>query len=274
MSITQLDKKHCDESRLKRIEAQQRKHERNMETQTPTYEERLALGFRMLTGNPCWLLLVVCLAGCSALGPKFPTSLELLPEISVAIAVTAAVDDDPAPVPVPDVKPAGDECPDCDGNGWVGDGSSYKKTCQTCKGTGKRKVAAMAQSAPAAAIEYQTDLEAARALSRETGKPLWLHFMHDGCRPCEELGRHFIHPDVVTQSEMYVVLKVNRSTPTGRAIASEYGLASTTPDPLDIFDYGDGVKLLYPGAPRVNGQITLQAVLNRFAGAQLHAPKP
>lgn len=47
----------------------------------------------------------------------------------------AKVEAAPAPAPKPDT---GDVCPDCNGEGKVGDGTVFR-TCLTCGGTGKRK---------------------------------------------------------------------------------------------------------------------------------------
>ena len=79
------------------------------------------------------LVFVVVMAGCVATLPDDPTvSADLAVETARAVmALRAEVDPPPAPGPRP-----GDKCPNCDGRGYVGDGT-VKGKCQPCDGTGK-----------------------------------------------------------------------------------------------------------------------------------------
>ncbi len=79
------------------------------------------------------LVFVVVMAGCVATLPDDPTvSADLAVETARAVmALRAEVDPPPAPGPRP-----GDKCPNCDGRGYVGDGT-VKVKCQPCEGTGK-----------------------------------------------------------------------------------------------------------------------------------------
>lgn len=72
-------------------------------------------------------------AGCMATLPNDPTiSADLSVELARAIVQLRA-----APDATPDDKPKpGDKCPNCDGRGYVGDGT-VKVKCQPCNGTGK-----------------------------------------------------------------------------------------------------------------------------------------
>jgi hypothetical protein len=79
------------------------------------------------------LACVVLMTGCVATLPDDPTvSADLAVETARAVmALRAEVDPPPAPAPKP-----GDKCPNCDGRGYVGDGT-VKVKCQPCEGTGK-----------------------------------------------------------------------------------------------------------------------------------------
>ena len=78
------------------------------------------------------LVFVVAMAGCVATLPDDPTvSADLAVETARAVMALRAEVAPPAPGPRP-----GDRCPNCDGRGYVGDGT-VKVKCQPCDGTGK-----------------------------------------------------------------------------------------------------------------------------------------
>ena len=77
------------------------------------------------------ILLLVSFAGCVASLPRDPTiSADLAVELARGVVQLRAA-------PTPDDKPKpGDKCPNCEGRGYVGDGT-VKVKCQPCNGTGK-----------------------------------------------------------------------------------------------------------------------------------------
>jgi len=78
------------------------------------------------------LVFVVVMAGCVATLPDDPTvSADLAVETARAVMALRKEVAPPAPGPRP-----GDRCPNCDGRGYVGDGT-VKVQCQPCEGTGK-----------------------------------------------------------------------------------------------------------------------------------------
>ena len=81
------------------------------------------------------ILSLIALAGCVATLPDDPTiSADLACEVARAVVQLRA-----APDATPDDKPKpGDKCPNCDGRGYVGDGT-VKVNCQPCEGTGRVK---------------------------------------------------------------------------------------------------------------------------------------
>ncbi len=81
------------------------------------------------------ILSLIALAGCVATLPDDPTiSADLACEVARAVVQLRA-----APDATPDDKPKpGDKCPNCDGRGYVGDGT-VKVNCQPCDGTGRVK---------------------------------------------------------------------------------------------------------------------------------------
>ncbi len=81
------------------------------------------------------ILSLIALAGCVATLPDDPTiSADLACEVARAVVQLRA-----APDATPDNKPKpGDKCPNCDGRGYVGDGT-VKVNCQPCDGTGRVK---------------------------------------------------------------------------------------------------------------------------------------
>ncbi len=81
------------------------------------------------------ILSLIALAGCVATLPEDPTiSADLACEVARAVVQLRA-----APDATPDDKPKpGDKCPNCDGRGYVGDGT-VKVKCQPCDGTGRVK---------------------------------------------------------------------------------------------------------------------------------------
>jgi hypothetical protein len=81
------------------------------------------------------IVLLIALAGCVASLPDDPRiSADLACETARGIVQLRA-----APDATPDDKPKpGDKCPNCDGRGYVGDGT-VKVKCQPCGGTGRVK---------------------------------------------------------------------------------------------------------------------------------------
>jgi hypothetical protein len=81
------------------------------------------------------ILSLIAVAGCVATLPDDPTiSADLACEVARAVVQLRA-----APDATPDDKPEpGDKCPNCDGRGYVGDGT-VKVNCQPCEGTGRVK---------------------------------------------------------------------------------------------------------------------------------------
>lgn len=81
------------------------------------------------------ILSLIALGGCVATLPDDPTiSADLACEVARAVVQLRA-----APDATPDDKPRpGDKCPNCDGRGYVGDGT-VKVKCQPCEGTGRVK---------------------------------------------------------------------------------------------------------------------------------------
>lgn len=79
------------------------------------------------------ILLLLAFAGCMMTLPSDPSiSADLAVEIARGVVQLRA-----APDATPDDKPKpGDKCPNCDGRGYVGDGT-VKVKCQPCDGTGK-----------------------------------------------------------------------------------------------------------------------------------------
>jgi hypothetical protein len=81
------------------------------------------------------VVFLIGMAGCVASLPDDPTiSADLACEVARAVVQLRA-----APDATPDDKPKpGDKCPNCDGRGYVGDGT-VKVKCQPCDGTGRVK---------------------------------------------------------------------------------------------------------------------------------------
>jgi hypothetical protein len=81
------------------------------------------------------IVFLIGMAGCVATLPDDPTiSADLACEVARAVVQLRA-----APDATPDDKPKpGDKCPNCDGRGYVGDGT-VKVNCQPCDGTGRVK---------------------------------------------------------------------------------------------------------------------------------------
>lgn len=79
------------------------------------------------------ILLLLAFAGCVMTLPSDPTiSADLSVELARGVVQLRA-----APGTKPDDKPKpGGKCPNCDGRGYVGDGT-VKVKCQPCDGTGK-----------------------------------------------------------------------------------------------------------------------------------------
>ena len=80
------------------------------------------------------ILSLIALAGCIATLPNDATiSADLACELARGVVQLRAAPE------VPDDKPKpGDKCSNCDGRGYVGDGT-VKVKCQPCDGTGRVK---------------------------------------------------------------------------------------------------------------------------------------
>ena len=79
------------------------------------------------------VVFLVAMTGCVSTLPDDPTiSADLAVETARAVMALRA---EVAPPPAPKPKP-GEPCPNCDGRGYVGDGT-VKVKCQPCDGTGK-----------------------------------------------------------------------------------------------------------------------------------------
>lgn len=81
------------------------------------------------------LVFTVLMVGCVATLPSDPTiSADLAVELARGVVQLR-----PKPDATPDGKPKpGDKCENCEGRGYVGDGT-VKIKCQPCDGTGKVK---------------------------------------------------------------------------------------------------------------------------------------
>lgn len=79
------------------------------------------------------VIMLIGMAGCIATLPSDPTiSADLAVETARGVVQLRA-----KPDATPDGKPKpGDPCPNCDGRGYVGDGT-VKVQCQPCNGGGK-----------------------------------------------------------------------------------------------------------------------------------------
>lgn len=82
---------------------------------------------------PVFFMLFVVMTGCVASMPSDPSiTADLAVELARAVVQLRA-----APGPAPDNAPKpGDKCQNCDGRGYVGDGTVRVK-CQPCGGTGR-----------------------------------------------------------------------------------------------------------------------------------------
>ena len=80
-------------------------------------------------------MFAVLMVGCIATLPDDPTiSADLACELARGVVQLRAT-----PGPAPDDKPKpGDKCGNCEGRGYVGDGTVRVK-CQPCDGTGRLK---------------------------------------------------------------------------------------------------------------------------------------
>jgi hypothetical protein len=80
------------------------------------------------------IVLLIALAGCVATLPDDATiSADLACETARAVVLERARPEVPDATPKP-----GDKCPNCEGRGYVGDGT-VKVKCQPCGGTGRVK---------------------------------------------------------------------------------------------------------------------------------------
>lgn len=82
------------------------------------------------------ILSLIALAGCIATLPDDATiSADLACELARGVVQLRAA---PEVTPEDDKPKPGDKCPNCDGRGYVGDGT-VKVKCQPCDGTGRVK---------------------------------------------------------------------------------------------------------------------------------------
>ena len=80
------------------------------------------------------ILLMLAFAGCVL---TLPDDATISADLAVEMARAKVQLSQPAPAPDNKPKP-GDKCPNCDGRGYVGDGT-VKVKCQPCDGTGRVK---------------------------------------------------------------------------------------------------------------------------------------
>lgn len=110
------------------------------------------------------------------------------------------------------------------------------------------------------AIAWQPNLPDAVKLSRETGKLLWIHVVHDGCGPCEKLKPFFRDARFVEYANgRLVAVQVDRFKGAGPAVVNVFNAGGS--DPVDVFVFPDtGKSLRYP-----NASPTVESYLNRLA---------
>jgi hypothetical protein len=78
------------------------------------------------------LCLVIVCVGCVATLPDDPSLSADIAAETARMVVHMRHEITPTPAP------KSDQCDNCEGRGFVGDGNGIKVTCQPCGGTGKR----------------------------------------------------------------------------------------------------------------------------------------
>ena len=89
----------------------------------------------------------------------------------------------------------------------------------------------LSQTAPATsgatAIGWQTSLDAALALSKQTGKPIMADFYADWCGPCKMLDEQtWVDPTVVQEAQNVIAVKVDVDAAPNAAAAQRYNIGS------------------------------------------------
>jgi thiol:disulfide interchange protein len=87
----------------------------------------------------------------------------------------------------------------------------------------------------------QDDLDAAMALSEETGKPLLIDMYADWCGPCRTLGEeYFPSEEMQPLLASFVLVRIDIDTPSGGEVASMYGVSSI---PTVVIAESDGTEI-------------------------------
>lgn len=116
-------------------------------------------------------------------------------------------------------KPISDECQDCYGSGFRGDGRTKIK-CPTCDGTGKRKTGDAGPdvvSGDSAGAPETESLDPETAAADEDPDLAGLEFTADWCKKCKEM-----EPIVAEAAVIYE--KIDIETPTGKDAVQKFGI--------------------------------------------------
>lgn len=91
----------------------------------------------------------------------------------------------------------------------------------------------------ASEIRWFSDLQVARQLSVESGRPLLVHFWAPWCSPCKQMEQTtFLDPNVARLlDDHYIPVKLNVDHPTSKRIAAQYGVRGV---PADLVIAPDG----------------------------------
>lgn len=170
--------------------------------------------------------------------------------VQAAVVTFAESAPDPSPTPIPE-----GECSRCRGTGRIKPDGRIEIDCPDCGGDGITDPPAAstppppqpeptatssnndneADSSPpeAPALVWLDLLGDAKAQSRETGKPILVHFCYEGCLPCAEMDREvFTDPRVIEALDAFVLLRVDVLAPWGsidQTCASAWSKAAEEP---------------------------------------------